>query len=130
MKTKVSKVRNQNEAKRTTIRVRETTKVCALAKLKEINRKDFGRALKLDDLFDLAVCRLTEEDVKTLREKSLSNEDRREILRQNYIAKRGPISKDAFLGLILSPDFQSFLGEQSSTDGGHVLPSVSAVQAG
>ncbi len=115
MKTKVNKTKIQNETKRTMVRVRESIKVGALAKLKEINRKDMGRALKLDDLFELAISRLTEADVKTLQEKSLSNEDRREILRQKYIAVRGPISKDSFLGFIISSEFQSFLNEQSST---------------
>ncbi len=130
MKTKVNKTKSQNDTKRTTIRVRESIKVGALAKLKEINRKDIGRALKLDDLFELAISRLTEADVKTLQEKSLSNEDRREILRQKYIAVRGPISRDSFLGFIISPEFQNFLNEQSSTGASAVSVMTSEAQAG
>lgn len=43
------------------------------------------------------------------RDNSLSNEDRKEILRQKYIEHRGPISKDEFTGFMMKSEFQEFL---------------------
>lgn len=46
---------------------------------------------------------------RTLQEKSMTHEDRKERLRQRYIEERGPISKDEFTGFMLSADFVEFM---------------------
>ena len=102
MKTKMNKAKNQNDAKRITIRERETTRSVALAKLKEINQKQLGRKLKADELLTFAINRMTDEDVKTLQEMSLSNEDRKKRMLQKYMEVHGPISEDEFTGFTFS----------------------------
>ena len=69
MKKKVSKSKIQNETKRTSVRIRRTTKSDALEKLKETNSKDFGKPLKLDDLFAFYVARVSKNDILAFQER-------------------------------------------------------------
>jgi hypothetical protein len=55
--------------------------------------------------------RPTETDLRFLQEKSISNIDRIEILRQKYMEQNGEISKDEFAGFMLTPEFLSFAQE-------------------
>jgi hypothetical protein len=50
-----------------------------------------------------------------MQDQSLSNEDRKEQLRQRYIEARGPISRDEFTGFMLTKEFFEFLAEQPGT---------------
>ena len=129
MKTKLKKTKSQNDTKRITMRVRETTRSVALAKLKEINQKQLGRKVKADELLTFAINRMTNEDVKALQEMSLSNEDRKKRMRQKYIEVHGPISEDEFTGFTFSCEFQAFLKDHFSTSIRDTLPMQSNAKA-
>jgi hypothetical protein len=129
MKTKTSKTKDETEANGTAIRVQKATKSALLAKLKEINQKQLGRKLKADELLTLALKRLTDEDVKALQEMSLSNEDRKEKMRQKYIEIHGPISEDEFTGFTFTREFQTFLAEHFGPAKCHTLVNENVAQA-
>lgn len=109
--SKKSKVKSKSDAKCASIRIRVGTKKAALAFRDQANNKAFGRSIKLDEVLELAVGKLTSEHVHELQEQSLTNEDRKELLRQKYIETRGPISRDEFTGFMMTDAFQEFLKE-------------------
>lgn len=57
------------------------------------NKKKIGRTIKFDQALGIALDLLTEEHAKRLQDQSLSNEDRKEILRQKWAEQYGPLSK-------------------------------------
>ena len=103
------------------MRVRQSAKERAGILLLAANRKTLGRKIKFEDLFDLALGLVTDEHLTLLQERSLSNEDQKERLREKYIAIHGSISRDAFTGYMMTADFQDFLNEQGSTDSSGIL---------
>jgi hypothetical protein len=78
------------------------------------NKKKSGRKVKFDDLIELAIGLVSDEHIKVLQERSLTNEDRVDQLRQRYIETRGPITEDQFIGFMLTADFHDFVMEQNS----------------
>jgi hypothetical protein len=80
------------------LRVRHETRRKILSEIAKANKKDFGRRVKPDDLIALALSLLEPRHLKDLQEATLSNSDRLEREYRAYIAKNGPISKDAYLG--------------------------------
>ncbi len=82
-----------------TVRVSSETRKVAERIAKIANEKPTGRKIKLDEVLQAALSLIQQCHIQTMQDNSLSNEDRKEILRQKYIAVRGPISKDAFTGL-------------------------------
>lgn len=114
--SKVSKSKAKGAAKHhASVRVKAASKKVALALRDEANDKPTGRSVKLDDIFELALSLVTSEHLKTLQERSMTHEDRKEILRQKYIKTRGPISKDEFTGFMMTAEFQKFLLDQDSS---------------
>jgi len=130
MKEKVSKVNGKKRTEFSSVRVSVTAKERADSLLLTINKKKFGRKVKFDDLFELAIGLVSEEHCKLLGERSLSNEDRKEQLRQRYIEQCGPISKDAWTGFTMTKEFHEFLKEQDSGKGAASRVSESAALAG
>lgn len=113
---KVSKSKAKGAAKHSSVRVKAASKKVALALQNNANEKPTGRKIKLDDIFELALSLVTSEHLKTLQERSMTHEDRKEILRQKYIKARGSISKDDFTGFMMTVEFQDFLKEQYATE--------------
>ena len=116
MNQKVNKSKKQNGTKWETLRVRPEFKTAAVTKLKEINDKDSGRSLKMDEMLFVALERLTDADVKLLRERSLSNSDRQKILRQKYAELYGPITPEEYIGFTMTLAYSDFLKEH-----GHII---------
>jgi hypothetical protein len=114
MKEKVSKVTGKKRTEFSSVRVSVTAKERADSLLLTINKKKFGRKVKFDDLFELAIGLVAEEHCKMLGERSLTNEDRKEQLRQRYIEQCGPISKDAWTGFTMTKEFHEFLKEHEA----------------
>ena len=79
------------------------------------NKKKLGRKIKFDQLLSLAVDILTEEHIKKLQDQSLSNEDRKENLRQKWSELHGPVSKETFTGVMMKAEFFDFLREQAAS---------------
>lgn len=96
------------------IRVRKETRKRVLSELARINKKDFGKKVRVDEYLSLAVSLVTSEHIQKLQEGSLSNADRLERDYKTYFAEHGFISKDVYLGKRLSGeipipnDFSSF----------------------
>jgi hypothetical protein len=73
------------------------------------NKKKVGRRVKVDHLLSLALDLVSEEDIKKLQNQSLTNEDRKEALRQKWVALNGPISKDEFTGFMMTEEYFNFV---------------------
>lgn len=112
MENKTAKANTKTSAKNKSVRIsienqKKADKVLAVA-----NKKKLGRKIKLDHILAIALDLVTEEHIRMMQDQSLSNEDRKEQLRQRYIEARGPISRDEFTGFMLTKEFFEFLAEQ------------------
>jgi hypothetical protein len=83
------------------LRVKRETKKRIQAELAKVNKKDFGKKVRCDELIGTALSLLTEQHVKALQDGSLTNADRLEKKFREHIRKHGPMTKDAFLGTLL-----------------------------
>lgn len=83
------------------LRVKRETKKRLLVELARVNKKAFGRKVRIDDLLLCALGYVTDADISALQESSLSNADRLEALYREHIKMHGPMSKDEFIGLVL-----------------------------
>lgn len=96
-----------------TIRVSDEAKSLCDRILKRANQKKIGNKIKSHEILKLGLNLIKEADIKKLQSASLSNEDRKEKLRQIYVKKVGRITKDQFTGFMMKPDFLIFLDEHS-----------------
>lgn len=115
MENKTGKANTKINAKNKSVRInpenqRKAEKILAIA-----NKKKLGRKIKLDQVLAIAFDLVTDEHIRKMQDQSLSNEDRKEQLRQRYIIARGPISRDEFTGFMLTKEFFEFLTEQPAT---------------
>jgi hypothetical protein len=94
--TKRAKLKTDN------LRVRRETKKKIQAELAALNRKDLGRKVTTDDYVQLAISLVQPEHTDALRGRTLSNKDRMEKRYQEYCAAHGKVSKDEFIGVLLS----------------------------
>ena len=97
------------------LRLKRETKKRIQAELAKINKKDFGKKVRCDELIGTALSLLTERHIKDLQDASLTNADRLEIQYRDYIKKHGATSKDDFLGRILNGISATDLAKKSST---------------
>lgn len=84
------------------IRVKRETKRRLLADLAKVNKKDFGKKVRLDELLCMLLPLLTDAHIKSLQNNSMSNADRFEIQFREHIKAHGVLSKDEYLGLMLA----------------------------
>ena len=117
MEDSKNKTESKNLSAYDSVRVRPQNKVRFNKLLATANKKDSGGKIVADDLFGLMLDRITPKDLQHLQHKSLSNEDRIELLRRTYVKVRGQITKDDFFGFTLSPEFPEFLQKH----GGDIL---------
>ena len=109
MQTKTTKSTAKQVNKLKSIRVQLETQRKAERLLAVANKKSIGRKVKVDQLLNIALDLVTELHLHSLQEQSLTNEDRKELLRQKYIESRGPISRDEFTGFMMTAAFHEFL---------------------
>ena len=83
------------------LRVRRETKKRVQAELAKINKKDFGKKVRCDELIGTALSLLTERHIKELQDSSLTNADRLESQYRDYQKTHSGASKDDFLGTLL-----------------------------
>ena len=112
MENKTVKTNTKINAKNKSVRINLENQKKAEKILAAANKKKLGRKVKLDHVLTIALELLTDEHIRKLQDQSLSNEDRKEQLRQRYIIARGPISRDEFTGFMLTKEFFEFLAEQ------------------
>lgn len=71
--------------------------------LAKLNKKEFGRRIRVDDYVAKAISKLTDDDRRELQEASLSNADRLELMyRQHGKSGDSQISKEEFLGRLIA----------------------------
>ncbi len=102
--SEVKKIPVPKKLTASSLRVKPETRKRVLAELAKVNKKTFGRKVRVDQVLNLLLTLLKPEHIKTLQEESLSNADRIEINYREHIKRHGPISKDEFLGLLLSAE--------------------------
>lgn len=115
MENKTLKANSKISTKNKSVRISSENQKKAERILALANKKKLGRKIKLDHMLTIALDLLTEDHIRKMQDQSLSNEDRKEQLRQRYIEIRGPISRDEFTGFMLTKEFSGFLTEQAQT---------------
>lgn len=102
-----SDAKKTNVAKKVTassLRVKPETRKRFLSELAKANKKSFGRKVRADQLLSLLMTFIKPEHIQKLQQDSLSNADRLEMRFREHIKKFGPISKDEYLGLLMSTE--------------------------
>lgn len=99
------------------LRVKRETKRRVMQELAKINKKDFGKRIKADELIVLALGLVQDHHLTKLQESSLSNTDRLQLQHRAYIRQHGNISKDEFIGKLLSGEL-SHLGSRNDAEAG------------
>ena len=101
--TKVSKAKQPNSPT-VGLRLRRETKKRIQMELAKINKKDFGKKVRFDELIGTVLSLLTERHIKDLQDGSMTNADRLELKYREHVRKHGPMTKDAFLGTLFVSD--------------------------
>lgn len=89
------------------LRVKRETKKRIQAELAKVNKKDFGKKVRCDELIGTALSLLTDLHLKALQDGSMTNADRLEIQYRNYVKKHGATTKDEFLGTLIGGQIRS-----------------------
>ena len=100
-KTTKTKARGGNNVP---VRVHLTTKKKLQQLLATINKKEFGRKVKPDEVIYMGLCAVNDGAIKALQEQSMSNADKLELKRREYIKKNGRVTRDEFLGVMMNGD--------------------------
>ena len=114
MTTKRIKTSKKANEQKKSVRIQSSVADRADLILKNVNNKKYGRKVKLDHLLNLLLDLVTDEHIHSLQKKSLTYEDQKEQLRLKYIEKFGNISKDDFIGFMLTKEFVNFKSEHES----------------
>lgn len=101
------KVVSKKQSGASSLRVKAETKKKVFAELAKINKKNFGRKVRPDQLITLLLTFLRPEHIQKLQEESLSNADRLEMKYREHVKKFGPVAKDEYLGLLLGESGKS-----------------------
>lgn len=88
----------------TAIRVSVETRKRLLSELAKINKKQFGKRVKLDALLLKLLPKLTVQDLSELQEASLTGRDRMEQSYRAHCTKFGHITMDDFLAHLLKSE--------------------------
>lgn len=65
--------------------------------LSKVNKKTYGRRVKVSDLIKTLLNGIDDELIKKLQDQSLTNKDKIEIAFKDHVSKNGKISKEDFL---------------------------------
>lgn len=107
----VSKTNEKNKQIWNSVRISLETKNAAEKILKSANNKKAGRKIKMDEVLCFAIGLIESDHIKKLQDSSLTFEDHKELMRQFYCETRSKISKDEFIGFLMSDDFPLFKKE-------------------
>lgn len=84
------------------IRVKQLTKNKLLQLLKRANKDRMGRRIKMDDILAYGVDLITDDHLADICNNALSNGDRLELLFKRILKEKSGLTKDEFLGMLLS----------------------------
>lgn len=105
MEAQVNKVVIKKKAKgdgSSSIKISKEVKKKLNSLLIKINKKDFGKRVRADKVILLALQQIEEKHIKELQSSTLTNADKLEIKYREYVSQNGSISKDDFIGKLLS----------------------------
>ncbi|MBT3979732.1 MAG: hypothetical protein HOE90_00185 [Bacteriovoracaceae bacterium] len=105
-----SKSKNKSD-NYSSLRVKLATKNNAMKILENVNKKDFGMKVSMDELINLSLKNVTKDDIELLQKKSLRNKDRQNIVRQIYCRKVKKVTEDEFIGVTMKDGYFQFLKE-------------------
>lgn len=98
-----------------TIKISKETKRELNKILVKVNKKDFGKRIRGEKIILLALQQINETHIKELQNSTLSNEDKLEMKYREYISQNGNISKDEFIGKLLSGESVLGIGNQEKS---------------
>jgi len=79
-----------------------------LAKIQQtVNKKLFGKKIHPDSILSLALDQLNADHIQKLQQDSLSNADRLELSYREYLKSQPGISKDEYIGKLMSGEISS-----------------------
>jgi hypothetical protein len=99
--SEVKKVVVAKKTNAASLRVKAETRKRIVAELAKVNRKSFGRKIRVDQLLNMLLSLVDAGHIQKLQDESLSNSDRLEIKYREHVKKHGAVSKDEFLGLLI-----------------------------
>lgn len=102
------------------IRVRSGTKTKLDKILDAVNSKEYGKRVKSDDVISFAIGLINDAYMHSLRDQSLTNSDRLEILFQQQRKRKKELTKDEFLGLLMTGQISTLNGLSMKCDGNPV----------
>lgn len=95
---------NVKKSNSAAIRVSLETRKRLLSELAKINKKQFGKRVKLDALLLKLLPKLTAQDLTELQEASLTGRDRMEQSYRAHCSKFGQITMDDYLAHLLKSE--------------------------
>ena len=98
----------------TSIPVSQETRRLIMQDVERINKKDFGRKVRVDEYVAVAIQHVTDADRKILQEGTLSPMDRLERDHRKYVAEYGQISLNDYHDKRLSGEIPPPKKESSS----------------
>jgi hypothetical protein len=108
MTTKTIKSEDKVSSKAKSIRISFENQKRAIKILASANKKKIGRKIKFDQVLEIALGLLTDDHIALIQDRSLTSENKKELLRQKYIVEVGPITKDEFTGFMMTDEFAAF----------------------
>ncbi len=99
---KVVRKRKQQRSGFEAIRVKKSTAKIIKDHIKTLNKKEYGAKIVIDDLIIKLLEFARSEVLLEIQEKSLTNEDKLERTYQLYKLENPEVSKDEFLGILIS----------------------------
>lgn len=84
------------------LRVKRETKKKILAEVARVNKKDFGKRVRPEQLLEIALGLLNESHLKKLQDDSMTNADRLEFHYRSLAKQSGNLSKEDFLAHVLT----------------------------
>jgi hypothetical protein len=101
METSEAKKITPKKTTAASLRVKPETRKRVLVELAKINKKTFGRRVRVDQLLNVLLTLIKPEHIQKLQDESLSNADRLEMMYREHIKRHGNVSKDEFLGQLI-----------------------------
>lgn len=114
METSGNKKQTPHQRKRINmsgIRVSKKTRRDLNRLLDKVNKKQFGKKIKINQIIAISIKLICDEHIKELQQSSLTNADKIEMQYREYIRQNSSIPKDEFLGKL----HKLMLGKMSQT---------------
>ena len=101
---KINETKKRKMAKLNTLPVRVLRPTAKSLKgiLLKLNKKSYGRKVRPDDVIAKSLSLLNDSHLQEIQEATMTNMDKIDMAYHNYCKNKGQISKDAYLGRLLS----------------------------